>query len=116
MSVNAKQNGSLKKLANFGMDALETIITKLFKNADEQSFPMASDSAEGINLLKNVEIDTPTDGQVLKYDATNEVWVNGQGGSSYTAGDGIDITNDTISLAYLKVVNGAVNIIFDDGN
>lgn len=40
----------------------------------------------------------------------------GGGGSSYTAGDGIDITNDVISLAYLKVVNGAVNLVFDDGN
>lgn len=40
----------------------------------------------------------------------------GGGGGSYTAGDGIDITSNTISLAYLKVVNGAVNIVFDDGN
>lgn len=116
MSLNAKENGNLKKLANLGMDALETIITKLFKNADEQSFPMPSDSAEGINLLKNVEIDTPTDGQVLKYDSTNGVWINANGGSNYTAGDGIDITSDVISLAYLKVVNGAVNLVFDDGN
>ena len=38
----------------------------------------------------------------------------GGGGSSYTAGDGIDITNDVISLAYLKVVNGAVNLVFDE--
>ena len=36
------------------------------------------------------------------------------GGSTYTAGDGIDITSDVISLAYLKVVNGAVNIVFDE--
>lgn len=40
----------------------------------------------------------------------------GGGGSTYTAGDGIDITSDVISLAYLKVVNGAVNLVFDDGN
>lgn len=38
------------------------------------------------------------------------------GGSTYTAGDGIDITSDVISLAYLKVVDGAVNLVFDDGN
>lgn len=38
------------------------------------------------------------------------------GGSSYTAGDGIDITSNVISLEYLKVVNGAVNLVFDDGN
>jgi len=38
------------------------------------------------------------------------------GGSTYTAGDGIDITSDVISLAYLKVVDGVVNLVFDDGN
>ena len=38
------------------------------------------------------------------------------GGSTYTAGDGIDITSNVISLEYLKVVNGAVNLVFDDGN
>ena len=36
-------------------------------------------------------------------------------GSSYTAGDGIDITNNTISLAYLKVVNGTICVEYDDG-
>jgi len=35
---------------------------------------------------------------------------------TYTAGDGIDITSNVISLEYLKVVNGAVNLVFDDGN
>ena len=38
------------------------------------------------------------------------------GGSTYTAGDGIDITSDVISLAYLKGVDGAVNLVFDDGH
>jgi hypothetical protein len=50
--------------------------------------------------LHNVLIDTPTDGQILKYDATAELWVNGpapitstiDGGdpSSSYAGDAID--------------------------
>lgn len=35
---------------------------------------------------------------------------------TYTAGDGIDITSNVISLEYLTVVNGAVNLVFDDGN
>ena len=35
---------------------------------------------------------------------------------NYTAGDGIDITSNVISLEYLTVVNGAVNLVFDDGN
>ena len=33
-----------------------------------------------------------------------------------TEGDGIDITSNVISLEYLTVVNGAVNLVFDDGN
>lgn len=34
-------------------------------------------------------------------------------GKSYTAGDGIDITNDKISLDYLHVLNGVVNIEYE---
>lgn len=53
------------------------------------------------------------------------ITLNGSDGSSssvtvpdttYSAGDGIDITSNVISLEYLKVVNGAVNLVFDDGN
>lgn len=41
--------------------------------------------------------------------------LGGGGGGSYTAGDGIKIQNSVISLAYLTVVNGAINLVFDDG-
>ncbi len=37
-------------------------------------------------------------------------------GGSYTAGDGIKIASNVISLEYFSVVNGAVNITFDNGN
>lgn len=40
----------------------------------------------------------------------------GGGGGTYTAGDGIKIASNVISLEYFSVVNGAVNITFDDGN
>lgn len=33
---------------------------------------------------------------------------------TYTEGDGIDITSDVISLEYFSVVNGAVNLTFDE--
>lgn len=35
-----------------------------------------------LSKLKDVAIDTPTDGQVLKYDETAQKWVNGEGGGS----------------------------------
>lgn len=47
---------------------------------------------------------------------SNDLYAPSGGGGSYTAGDGIDITSNVISLAYLSVVNGAVNLTFDDGN
>lgn len=37
------------------------------------------------------------------------------GGSTYTAGDGIDITNNVISLAWFSVVNGELCQVYDDG-
>lgn len=54
----------------------------------------ASDLAD----LGDVDLSSPSNDDVLKYDGTSGKWVNGQGGgSSYTAGDGIDITNNEIS-------------------
>ena len=47
---------------------------------------------------------------------STDVYAPMGGGGTYTAGDGIDITSNVISLAYLTVVNGAVNIVYDDGN
>lgn len=46
---------------------------------------------------------------------TTDVYAPTSGGGSYTAGDGIDITSNVISLDYFKVVNGAINLVFDDG-
>lgn len=37
-----------------------------------------------LSKLKDVAIDTPTDGQVLKYDGTAQKWVNGEGGGGGT--------------------------------
>lgn len=38
--------------------------------------------ASDISDLGDVNLTSPTDGQVLKYDATNDEWVNGEGGGS----------------------------------
>lgn len=60
-----------------------------------------------------------TSGQVLSTDGSGKTsWVTaGGGGTTYTAGDGIDITSNVISLDYFSVDgNGKVNITYDDGN
>ena len=54
-----------------------------------------------IGDLGDVNIATPANGQILKYNSTSQKWENANesgGGSTYSAGDGIDITNDTISV------------------
>lgn len=63
------------------------------------------------------DADWGTNGQVLTTDGQgNTSWTTPQGGgSTYTAGDGIDITNDVISLDYFKVVNGELCQVYDDG-
>ncbi len=45
----------------------------------------------------------------------NGIEYAGGGGDTLTAGEGIDITNNTVSLEYLTVVNGKVCIVYDDG-
>lgn len=45
-----------------------------------------------LNELNDVEIEEPTDGQVLKYDAETEKWVNGTGGGGGSAELSEDLT------------------------
>lgn len=48
-------------------------------------------------------------------EAVNDL-IDGGGGASYTAGDGIDISaQNVISTDYFKVVNGELCQVYDDG-
>ena len=65
-------------------------------------YPLPTPTPDVISLggLTDVALTDPTNGQVLKYNSTTQAWENGEGGggSSYTAGDGINIDeNDEIS-------------------
>ena len=51
-----------------------------------------------------------------EFDNNMDILDSAISGNVYTAGDGIDITSNVISLEYLTGVNGAVNLVFDDGN
>jgi hypothetical protein len=66
------------------------------------------------NLGKPEETDPFKDFRALFNDNMDKIDQIG-GGSTYTAGDGIDITSNVISLAYLKVVNGTICVEYDDG-
>ena len=70
--------------------------------------------ATEINELDDVDISTPSNNDVLKYNSASGKWENGQGGgggSTYTAGDGIDITEDVISTK--KSQEGDIDEIID---
>ena len=48
--------------------------------------------------LNDVNIQSPTSGQTLRYDSTTERWINVDGGGDYTAGDGIYFTGENYSV------------------
>lgn len=54
-----------------------------------------------LSNLKDVAIDTPTDGQVLKYDEASQKWINGEGGGSGG-------TSNYNALSNLPSINGVV--------
>lgn len=63
----------------------------------EQAQQIAGASIGG---LSDVTITTPTEGQVLTYDATNNIWINSNGGIAQTAsGNPISITTDSAQVA-----------------
>lgn len=67
--------------------------------------------------LGDVAITSPTDGQVLKYDATNQEWVNGSGGGG-GATDLDDLTDVTITTPTdgQALLYDAINQIWKNGN
>ena len=67
------------------------------------------------NLSKPENTDTQSD-FISAYCDNMDILDSAISGNVYTAGDGIDTTSNVISLEYLTVVNGAVNLVFDDGN
>ena len=72
-----------------------SITNKLVTQSDLSGVEI--DKVEDIN---DVELTNIQDGQTLIWDDENSKWVNGQGGKTYTAGDGIEIdSNDAISVA-----------------
>lgn len=48
--------------------------------------------------IGDVDLTELQDGQTIKWDATNSKWVNAEAGSTYTAGNGIDITSGAIGV------------------
>lgn len=72
--------------------------------------------------LSDVNLTSPANAQVLKYNSTSQKWENANesgGGSTYTAGNNIDITNDVISFTPFAIVVNAtddgIDIVYDDG-
>lgn len=64
-----------------------------------------------IGSLTDVTITSATDGQALVYDSANQIWKNGtvSGGGSYSAGTGIDITSNTISVTSPTLTNNTTH-------
>ena len=77
-------------------------VNKFFKG-DGTWASAGAGSVEELNDIGDVDITDVADGQVLTYDGTANKWVNGAGGSApgttYEAGFGISIEDNTISQA-----------------
>ena len=71
----------------------------IYDSTAKKLIPFAGNSeatAGSLDGLSDVNISSPTDGQVLTYDATNDVWVNGEGATVIESlGDiaDVDLTN-----------------------
>ena len=59
------------------------------------NIPQGSSTVADLEDLDNVEITSPTNGQVLKYDSSSDTWINGTGGSS--VGDLDDLGDVTLT-------------------
>ena len=78
-------------------DYIKNKPTKLSDFTNDSGFITGVDVSD----IGDVDLNNLANGQVLKYNSTSQKWENQNesgGGGSYTEGDGIDITNNTISV------------------
>lgn len=82
------------------IDDLEDVVPS---DAGISNMLVTQDDLSGVEIdkvedINDVELTSIQDGQTLIWDATNSKWVNGQGGKTYSAGNGINISGaDEIS-------------------
>lgn len=71
--------------------------TVTYTNGDTDTFTVTNGTGSTLSTLTDVNISTPSDGQVLKYDNATQKWVNGTGGgggsSSLSGLDDVTITS-----------------------
>ena len=113
--VNADESAGVSDIGDLSDVTLTTPAdgqVLLYDDANSEWINADVPGVDELSDIGDVEITSASDGDVLKWDATNSKWVNGAGGGgSYTAGDGIDITNDVISTDNLQ--SGDMDDIID---
>ena len=74
--------------------ALQEVLTRIKSYVDSHS-----SGASNFSDLNDVSLSNVQNGQIPKYNSTTQKWENANesAGATYTAGDGIDITNNVIS-------------------
>ena len=92
------ETGKFEKLTSGGSDIINLAGVIIGNFEDAQSIIVDN---RMLDDLTDVTISTPSNGQVLKYDATNNIWINGSapGGGSGGASDLNDLNDVTISSA-----------------
>lgn len=86
-----------------GTDAVENYRVKFNENMEIIDENMGGGGgASALEDLTDVNITSPTDGQVLKYDAENDEWVNGEGGGTGDVAD-VEVNGSSVVDPISKV-------------
>lgn len=65
--------------------------------------PTGGGGGGNLSDLGDVNINSPTDGQTLVYDATNQEWINGSGGGEGGSGGGMFIDTSNVIQAFTQI-------------
>lgn len=72
--------------------------TITYTNGDTDTFTVTNGTGSTLSGLSDVNISTPSDGQVLKYDNATSKWVNGTGGGGSSSLSGLSDVSITSAL------------------
>ena len=78
-------------------DTATNTLTKLEVDGTVYNITSGGGGSSTLSGLSDVNLTSPSDGQVLKYDATNQEWINGTGGSGSGGHTIIDDNGDALT-------------------
>ena len=93
--ADGEDGAGISNIAKTSTSGAVDTYTITLTNGDTYTFTVTNGGGSTLGSLSDVDLTSPTDGQVLKYNGTSGEWENGEGRSSLSLLTDVDLTSPT---------------------